>query len=140
MIKYRTVNKGKNVKILHQVIIKFPGNIYIGDNTYINGGMLVAGKNSKIIIGKNCLISYNINIRTTTHNFTQKDILIRDQGINEKDIFIGDDVWIGYGAQIMAGVKIGNGSVIAAGAIVTKDVEEFNVVGGIPAKVISKRV
>jgi acetyltransferase-like isoleucine patch superfamily enzyme len=86
------------------------------------------------------LISYNINIRTTTHNFTQKDILIRDQGINEKDIFIGDDVWIGYGAQIMAGVKIGNGSVIAAGAIVTKDVEEFNVVGGIPAKVISKRV
>lgn len=58
---------------------------------------------------------------------------------NKYSVIIGNDVWIGYGAKIMAGIKIGDGAIVAAGAIVTKDVEPYSIVGGIPAKIISKR-
>ena len=64
---------------------------------------------------------------------------INMQGHNEKDIIIGNDVWIGYGAQIMSGVTVGDGAVIAAGSIVTKDVLPYTVVGGVPAKKIKER-
>ena len=101
--------------------------------------MIFAGKNSKIIIGDNCLLSYNVHIRTISHNYIDKKKLILKQGNFEKTIKIGNDVWIGYGAQIMPGVEIGDGSVIAAGAVVTKDVEPYKVVGGVPAKVIKER-
>ena len=56
--------------------------------------------------------------------------LIIEQGVEEKDIIIGDDVWIGFGAQILYGVKVGNHAIIGAGAIVTKDVPEYAIVGG----------
>ena len=58
---------------------------------------------------------------------------------NKGDIIIGNDVWIGYDAVIMAGVKIGDGAVIGARAVVTKDVEPYSIVGGVPAKEIRKR-
>ena len=58
---------------------------------------------------------------------------------NKGDIVIGNDVWIGYEAVIMAGVHIGNGAIIAARAVVTKDVPPYTIVGGIPAKPIRKR-
>ena len=138
-VQSKKVNKGYNVKLNMYVDFSNEDNIYIGDNTYINGGRIIAGRNSKIIIGNDCLISYNVHIRTTTHNFIDKNKLIREQGHTEKDIIIGNDVWIGYGAQIMPGVKIGNGAVIGAGAVVTKNVEEYTIVGGVPAKKIGCR-
>ncbi len=57
----------------------------------------------------------------------------------ERNIIIGDDVWVGYGAIIYSGVKIGNGAIIAAGSIVTKDIAPFTIVAGVPAKKISER-
>lgn len=137
--KYRKVTIGKNSRINLGTIVSHCGNVSIGDNTYINGGILCAGDNSKIIIGDNCLISYNVHIRTSSHNYKQKETLIRNQGNFEKDIIIGNDVWIGYGAQILPGIKIGNGAVIAAGAIVTKNVEKYTIVAGVPAKIIGRR-
>lgn len=134
------VNKEKNVRINVGVNLSNETNIYIGENSYINGGDIIAGQNSKIIIGKDCLISYNVHIRTTMHNFREKDKLIREQGHSEKDIIIGNDVWVGYGAQIMPGVKVGDGAVIGAGAIVTKDIEDYCIVGGVPAKKIGTRI
>lgn len=114
-------------------------NIRIGKSSYINGGYIIAGKNSKIIIGSNCLISYNVHIRTDMHIYMDKNINIVDQGHTEKDIIIGNDVWIGFGAQIMPGVKIGDGAVIAAGSIVSKDVPNYAVVAGVPARIIKSR-
>lgn len=99
----KEVKKGNNVSINIGTILKNPHNIIIGSNTYINGGYLFAGEKSKIIIGEDCLISYNVHIRTTTHNYKKKSIKIREQGNIEKDIKIEDDVWIGFGAQIMPG-------------------------------------
>lgn len=135
----KEVKKGNNVSINIGTILKNPHNIIIGSNTYINGGYLFAGEKSKIIIGEDCLISYNVHIRTTTHNYKKKSIKIREQGNIEKDIKIEDDVWIGFGAQIMPGVTLHTGCVIGAGAVVTKDVDEYTVVAGVPARKISER-
>ncbi|MCH4890656.1 acyltransferase [Acidaminobacter sp. JC074] len=126
--------------ISHECKLRYPGNIYIGQNSYINGGFIQASPSSKIVIGDNCLISYNVHLRTESHQYINKFILINEQGHTEGDIIIGDDVWIGYGAQIMNGVNIGRGAVIAAGSVVTKNVEEYSVVGGVPAKKIKERV
>ena len=116
-----------------------PQNISIGSNTYVNGGFLIAGANSRIRIGQDCLISYNVHCRTDSHNFRSKDQLIRSQGHSEADISIGNDVWVGFGAQIMSGISVGDGAVVAAGAVVTKDVEPYSIVAGVPAAVISRR-
>lgn len=115
--------------------IKNPKQIHIGKNTYINGAELIAENNSKIIIGDNCMISYDVVIRTDMHNHQLFDIPMIEQGISVKDIVIGNDVWIGYRAYIMPGVTIGNGAIIAAGAIVTKDVPDYAVVAGVPARI-----
>ncbi|MBS4223347.1 CatB-related O-acetyltransferase [Lederbergia citrea] len=119
--------------------IKNSKNIFIGENSYINGGFLIAGNKSSIIIGKSCLISFNVHIRTDMHNYINWSYPIIDQGHSEKDIIIEDDVWIGFGAQIMPGVKIGTGAVVGAGSIVTKDIPQYAVVAGVPAKVIKYR-
>ena len=116
-----------------------PENIYLGENSYVNGGLLQASQNAKITIGKDCLISYNVHIRTDMHNYLNRGQLISKQGHSEHDIIIGNDVWIGYGAQIMAGVSIADGCVIAAGAVVTHDTEPYGVYAGVPARRIKDR-
>ena len=134
------VKKDATSSISKSVKISNPENITIGKNTYINGDTyLLAGQKSKILIGDNCLISYNVHIRTTTHNYIDRNKLINKQGHSEKNIVIGNDVWIGFGAQILPGVIIGNGAVIGAGAVVTKNVEEYAVVAGVPAQIIKYR-
>lgn len=136
--KVITSNKGKCF-VSNDVTLIYPENIRIGNNTYINSGYLIASKNSKITIGDNCLISYAVHIRTSSHHFMDKTQHINKQGIIEKDITIGNDVWIGFGAQIMPGVNIADGCVIGAGAVLTKDTEPYGVYAGIPAKLIKYR-
>lgn len=137
---YQVNRNGSKAKwVGADTVLKNSNNIHIGNNTYINSGFLGAGNNSKIVIGENCLISFNVHLRTYTHNYIDKSRAIIDQGEIEKDIVIGDDVWIGYGVQIMCGISIGNGAVIGAGSIVTKDVPEYAVVAGIPAEIIKNR-
>ena len=128
--RYRKVDIGDNSRINLGVQISNPQNMKIGDNTYINGGVFSIGENSKICIGNDCLISYNVHFRTVSHYYENKNELIRNQGEFEKDIIIEDDVWVGYGAQIMPGVTVHRGAVIGAGAVVTRDVLPYTVVGG----------
>lgn len=141
---YKTfmINKnGSKAKFIGpETIIKNPNNIFIGEGTYINSGYIIAGKISKIKIGKNCLISYNVHLRTDKHNYLKKNTNIIEQGITEKDIIIDDDVWIGFGAQIMPGIKIEKGAVIGAGSVVTKNVPSHAVVAGNPARIIKYRL
>ena len=137
--KYKKLIKKSNYELGDKVEIVNPQNITIGVNSYINGGNLIASPNAHIIIGDNCLISYNVHIRTDMHNYSNKNELINKQGHREADIVIEDDVWIGYGAQIMAGVRVCKGSVIAAGAVLTHSTNEYEVWGGVPAKKIKDR-
>lgn len=107
-------------------------------------------------IGKFCSIASNVRInalehpmeRITTHKFSYRpneyfrfqkvDMAFRQRRM-EKRVFIGNDVWIGHGAVIMPGITIGDGAVVAANAVVTKDVAPYQVVGGVPAKPIRQR-
>ncbi len=112
--------------------------------------------NDKLIIGKFCSIACKAKFLMTSGNHTMKSLstytfpifyeewgldvsLITDAWDNKGDIVIGNDVWIGYDAIIMPGVKIGDGAIIGTRAIVTNDVPPYTIVGGIPAKVIKKR-
>ena len=93
----------------------------------------------KVIIGKNCLIAGSVSIHDNNHVFERTDISINVQGFIAKPVFIGDDVWIGTRSVILPGVKIGSHSIIGAGSIVTKDVPEWAIYAGNPAKLIRYR-
>jgi len=125
-------------KIRHDVIIQGKGKLHIGKNSRI-GSFSIIGCNERITIGENCLISQSVSIRDTDHNFSDVETPIVDQGIITSPIIIKDNVWIGYGAVIIKGVTIGEGSIIAANAVVTKDVEPYSIVAGVPATLIRKR-
>ena len=114
--------------------------LVIGENTYIGEQNNIRAAGGTIKIGKNCLISQQVSIIGSDHNY-KKGINIQDQSwkAENRGVEIGDDVWIGCSTQIMAGVTIGSGAVIAAGSVVTKNVEENTVVAGVPAKYIKHR-
>lgn len=112
--------------------------------------------NDKIVIGKFCSIACKAKFLMTSGNHTIKSLStytfpifyeewgldvshITDAWDNKGDILIGNDVWIGYDAIIMPGVKIGDGAIIGTRAVVTNDVSPYAIVGGVPAKVIKKR-
>ena len=133
------VHLGMGSSIGAAVTLGCPQNITIGSNSYINGGDLIASPHSKIIIGDDCLISYRVHLRTDMHCYKKGKQLIRKQGHREASITIGNDVWIGYGAQIMAGVSVADGTVVGAGAVVTHDTQAYGVYAGVPARMIGKR-
>ena len=91
-----------------------------------------------VIIGNDVIIGPNTSIFSENHNFKNKSILIRKQGVTRKGVTIEDNVWVGAGVVILDGVKIGKGSVISAGSVVNKNVDNYTVVGGIPARLIKK--
>lgn len=124
----KNIDIGRGVKLSKN--ISLGDNSSIGDHTYING---------QVVIGKNVMMAPNCALIASSHNFQKLDIPMNQQGEEHSCIWIDDDVWIGYGAIILKGVHIHKGSIIAAGGCVTKDVEEYSIVGGVPAKCIGKR-
>lgn len=91
-------------------------------------------------IGRYVMMGEDVTIITRNHTFSRIDIPMLDQGFSEdRPVTIGDDVWIGDRALILPGVYVGQGSIIGAGAVVTKDVPPYAIVGGNPARVIRMR-
>ncbi|SMO87592.1 acyltransferase [Fodinibius sediminis] len=90
-------------------------------------------------IGSNVIMGPDIKIYSRNHQYSQLDTPIQYQGKKQYRTKVGDDVWIGANVIILAGVEVGNHVIIAAGAVVTKDVPDYAIVGGNPAKVISYR-
>lgn len=94
----------------------------------------------KVIIGKYTMLAPNVAILGGDHIFDKPDVPIIFSGRPKMpETIIGEDVWIGANVIIMAGVKIGNGAIIAAGSVVTKDVDDYSIMGGNPAKLIRHR-
>lgn len=133
-----TLHLKKGANIHKYVIIQGCGNITIGEKSVI-GSFSVIGCNEKITIGKNVMIAQNVSIRDTDHKFNEINIPMNKQGISTSPISIADDVWIGHGAIINRGVSIGKGAIIGAGSVATKDVPNYAIVGGVPAKIIKYR-
>lgn len=126
---------GKNVEINHNVTI-WGDTVIIGDNTQINPGTVIYGK---VTIGNFTMIAPNCMIAGGNHTFSDISKPMQLQGDNSKGISIEEDVWVGANSVILDGVTVKKGSVVAAGSIVTKDVEAYNIVAGNPAKVVRRR-
>jgi maltose O-acetyltransferase len=92
-----------------------------------------------ICIGSHVGIAAGVRMYSVNHRYKDPTRLYSAQGYNRATIIVEDDVWIGTNAVIVAGVRLRRGTVVAAGAVVTKDTEPYSVVGGIPAKVIGRR-
>jgi maltose O-acetyltransferase len=128
---------GKEVNIEKGVIFGSGKGIEIDDYSGIGIDARVQGP---LKIGKNVMMGPEVIIYTHNHNFDRLDIPMIAQGISEaKEVIIEDDVWIGARVIILPGVRIKQGAIISAGAVVTKNVEAYSIVGGVPAKVIKSR-
>ena len=136
---------GKNFSLGRNSIIECTGvlrelgeKLIIGENVGIAANAFIAMRGN-IEIGDNTIFGPNVSIHAENHNFEDINTPIRLQGATRKGIKIGKDCWIGSKATILDGVNIGNGVIVAAGAVVNKDVPDYAIVGGVPAKIIKKR-
>ena len=133
---YRKFSLGK-----HSVVDAFScinnavGDVVIGDYTRIGIHNTIIGP---VTIGSHVNLAQGITVTALNHNFENTNERIDLQGVTTKQVVINDDVWIGANAVILPGVTIGRHAVVAAGAVVTTDVPENTVVGGVPAKIIKR--
>lgn len=111
----------------------FGKNIHIGDHVFINAGCSFQDQGG-ITIGNECLIGHHTVIATLNHEEQPE----RRNDLHPAPVVIGNKVWIGANTTILPGVRIGDGAIVAAGAVVTKDVLPNTVVGGVPARVIKQ--
>ncbi|CAA6826913.1 MAG: Transferase [uncultured Sulfurovum sp.] len=126
---------GNNIKVDKNVYIS--PYIKVGDNVRISENCKIRKNTS---IGDNVLIGPGVHILTATHNFEKIDLPVCKQGTTQYNVQVGNDVWIGTNAIILPKVKVGNHTIIAAGSVVTKDIPDYAIVGGNPAKLIRSRV
>jgi len=139
------VSIGNNVSIHRNTIIECTGvlrelgeGLKIGNNVGIAQNCFIQVR-GKVVIGSNIMFGPNVSIFSENHEFSSTDLLMIEQGTTRKGVIIEDDVWLGTRSIILDGIKIGKGSIVAAGSIVNKDVPPYSIVGGVPAKVIKSR-
>ena len=157
--------RGKNIKFGKNVEVRNPQYISVGDNVFFDEGVelcvnktiaditpqlqighgVVLGKynrigcDNKIVIGNNALFAPNVHISDRNHGYENIDLPIKGQPITTKGpVVIGEDSWLGFGCQIMSGVTIGKHCIVSAGAVVVKDVPDYSIVGGIPARILKR--
>lgn len=116
------------------------GEIICGDNSYIgNFSTIQSSEGYKVEIGKNCAISHNVRIYTTTYIADQDFNDFENREIKGANVFIGNGVWIGANVFINPGVKIGENTIIGANSVVTKDLPNNMICGGVPCKAIREK-
>ncbi len=136
--KSRMKIKG-NTRIHPTASLRCGESIHLGQNSHINQYCCIwASEKSKIILGDNLLMGPGVKIFSSNHS-TKLGLAMNEQDWKEKDVVIGNDVWLGANVVVVPGARIGDGSVVAAGAVVTKDIPPYSIVGGVPAKVIKER-
>ncbi len=133
------IHIGKHTGVLEYTLITSNGgNISIGDNSWLGAGSQIYG-NGNVSIGNHVLIAAQVVVNTVSHNYENPEVPINLQGLNVAPVVIEDDVWIGLGAKILQGVTVGRGAIIAAGAVINKDVPPYAIVAGVPGKVLRYR-
>lgn len=128
---------GKNVSVKQYVIIENLQQLELGDNVSIHPFCYLEAAGG-IKIGNDVSLAHNTSILSVNHSWSDESTPIKYNSIDYKTVKIENDVWIGCGSRIMAGVTVHNRSIVAAGAVVTKDVNSNIIVGGVPAKEIKR--
>lgn len=133
------VSVGRGATFYPRVSIRGCGRLAIGDHCSINSGVIF-GLTCDLSLGNNVLVGDNVSFRTADHEFSDPARPMVEQGERRASIVVEDDVWIGANATVLRGVRIGRGAIVGANAVVTRDVEPFAIVGGVPARPIGSRV
>ncbi|MFJ0262157.1 acyltransferase [Acinetobacter baumannii] len=151
--RFRTLNylKGLYLKIFFKSkigrrVVFYPNiwiftgrNLVLGDDVDLATGVLIT-TDGGVSIGERTLVGYGTKILSSNHNVPKLPNRIFDSGHTKAPVNIGKDVWLGANCIVLPGITVGDGAVIAAGSVVTKDVPANVFVGGIPAKIIKERV
>ncbi len=156
-MEHQIKKAGKNFRTAEMVKISQPHLLSVGDNVSLYYGVYVEPCDKEITIGsnthfapycvlygplsvgENCAIAAHVVLASVAHSYADPDTPMVKQPTNQQKITLEDNVWIGANAVITPGVTIGTGSIVGAGAVVTKDVPPYSVVGGVPAKLIKMR-
>lgn len=138
VLKTLVLSMGDNVSVHENVFLFHMENLEIGDNVSIHP-MCYLDANGGIKIGNDVSIAHGASILSTTHNYEDKNEMINNQGLRKEKVNIGNNIWIGAKATVVCGVNVLDGTVIGAGAIVTKSFPQNVVVGGVPAKILKER-
>ena len=147
------LGRGLELQVGRSGEIRFGRFVWIGDGTKIRchegvveiGDKTVFGQEctisayQRVRIGEQCVIADRAMFIDFDHGVTEVDRPIRVQGIYKRDTVVGSNVWVGYGACVLRGVRVGDNSIIGTNAVVTKDVPANAVVGGVPARVLRMR-
>lgn len=139
------VKIGDNFSIGRNSIIECTGVIReLGDELIIGNDVGIAANafisvRGKVEIGDSCIFGPGVRIFSENHNFNDVGVPIFLQGATQKGVKIGEDCWIGANVTILDGVNIGKKVVVAAGAVINKDIPDYSIVGGIPARVLNMR-
>lgn len=137
--KSGTLTISKDAELCQGAVIKcYGGQVTIDQNVFIGEYVVVYGHGG-VQIGENTLIAMHTCIVSSNHTVPDKNTLIRSQPDVLLPVKIGKDVWLGAGVKVLGGVTIGDGCVVAAGAVVTKDLPPYSISKGIPAKVTGYR-
>lgn len=128
---------GSGVIIKHRAYFGTGAKLVLGDRSQL-------GHNSRVdndtVIGCDVMMGPDVIIMSNSHEFSRLDIPMIAQGASQRrPVIIEDDVWIGTRSIIMPGVRVGRGSIIGSGSVVTKDVKPYSIVGGVPARFIKMR-
>lgn len=145
-LSQRGITFGTNVTVGSLAMVRPSGyygrevglGLKVGNNSNI-GAFCYIGCSGWVEIGSNVLMGPRVSILSENHNFEQTDIPIKEQGVTRGETRIEDDCWLGANSVILSGVHIGRGAIVAAGAIVTKNVPPYAIVGGAPARLIKMR-
>jgi acetyltransferase-like isoleucine patch superfamily enzyme len=129
--RWSWIGHGTKIRV-HEGVVSIGAKSVLGQECTISAYQHVS-------IGRECIVADRAMMIDFDHGVVEVERPIREQGIYKRDVRIGHNVWIGYGACILRGVTIGNNAVIGTSAVVTKNVPENAVVGGVPAKLIRMR-
>lgn len=128
---------GEGVVFFPGVVIHYPENVELDSDVHMGRGVFISGQGG-VSVGKWVLIGPHTVIHSANHVYDNPSIPIQKQGHEPRAITIEDDVWIGANVTVLPGIRIGRGSVVAAGSVVTSDVDPYLVVGGVPARLIKQ--
>jgi acetyltransferase-like isoleucine patch superfamily enzyme len=137
-LRRRGAALGQGCFISTGVHVVAPERLKLGERASISPGAIVDCRGG-LEIGDATMVGIRAILLTSSHRFERLDVPMRDQGLDYAPIAIGPDVWIGANAVILPGVRVGGGSIIAAGSVVTRDVGELEIVAGVPARRIETR-